>query len=606
MSEVSGEGGPNQVPINGEGRPGLARLAVGLGQGAILYGLYKAVEVKAWPATEAMVFAPAFTLALFLPLSALFAVGAMRPRILMAWLGGTAALLVGLALHDLSRRGSLPPHGLWVGAATLMPTPTLLVCVAAALFIAQSLATAGVRDGRAVAAYPTYFDTAWKFAVQLHFAFSFVGVMWAILFLGAGLFQLIGLDFLYRLIRHAWFSIPVSTLALAAAVHLTDVRAGIVRAIRALVSVLQSWLLPLMTVILAGFLVSLAFTGLDLLWKTGRATALLLSAAAGLVVLINAAYQDGLPDHAPPAVLRWAGRVAAGLILPLMMIAAYALYLRVAQHGWTVDRILAATCIAIGGLYGLGYLRATLALGGWLKHLEPANVGIAVVTVATILALLSPLADPARIAVASQVDRLLSGRVVPERFDFASLRRWGGRYGDAALTALAEDEATAPTIRTPAAQALQAQLGSPAAQLPLAAGRDDIAANLMVPAGTTLPESFLRRDWTAAAPSWQIPNCLKRRGERCEAFLLDLTGDGRDDILLVPAGTGLTVLFAGSDRHDWPLVATSGDVTLKCPRVLDSLRSGQARPTPPAIPDLAVAGRQVRLTPLSKPAAPCP
>lgn len=579
----------------------LARLAIGLCQGAVLYTLYQVAESKVWPATEPTIFAPAFTIAMFIPLSALFAVGALRGRTLAGWLGVSTAVLVGLALHDLARRGGVAVPT-WDRKVAGLPSMTMMISVSLAIFIAQSLVTAADRDRRAFAAYPSYFDIAWKLAIQTNFAFGFVGVMWGILFLGAMLFKLIGLDFLEKLIRHSWFAIPVSTLALAAALHLTDVRAGIVRAIRSLSSVLLSWLLPLLALILAGFLGSLPFTGLDLLWKTGHATALLLGAAAGLVILLNAAYQDGLPEHAPPLVLRVAGRVAAILILPLMTIAGYALYLRVAQHGWTVDRILASVCIAIGTIYGLGYTWATLRRGDWLKPLEPTNIVAAFATVATILALLSPLADPARIAVASQLDRLLSGRVAPEQFDFKSLRRWGGRYGDSALVSLAEDATASEFIRTQATQAMKAFTPAP----PVAATTTDIAANIVSPARTPLPASFLRRDWTTASPSWQIPNCLKRPAERCDAFLLDLTGDGREDILLVPANANLSVLFAGTADGSWPMVATTSDSTVKCPHVLEALRAGQWQPVAPVAGDLEVAGRHLHLTPIGKPTPPCP
>lgn len=113
-----------------------------------------------------------------------------------------------------------------------------------------------------------------------------------------------------------WFSIPTSTLATAAALHVTDVRAGLVRGVRTLVLVLLSWLLPLMALIGAGFLVGLVFTGLEPLWKTQHAAAILLSAAALLIVLLNAAYQDGHPERAAPKILHYAGTLAALLLFP--------------------------------------------------------------------------------------------------------------------------------------------------------------------------------------------------------------------------------------------------------------------------------------------------
>ena len=76
----------------------------------------------------------------------------------------------------------------------------------------------------------------------------FVGVFWGVLWLGAALFNLIGIDAIEKLIEHRWFWIPATTLSLSVAIHLTDVRAGLVRGTRTLVLVLLSWLLPLMTI----------------------------------------------------------------------------------------------------------------------------------------------------------------------------------------------------------------------------------------------------------------------------------------------------------------------------------------------------------------------
>jgi hypothetical protein len=54
----------------------------------------------------------------------------------------------------------------------------------------------------------------------------------------------------------------------------------------------MSWILPVAVVLVAGFICSLPFTGLAALWETRHATSVLLSAAV-LLVLINAAFQNG-------------------------------------------------------------------------------------------------------------------------------------------------------------------------------------------------------------------------------------------------------------------------------------------------------------------------
>src|SRR5690606_31178461 len=123
-------------------------------------------------------------------------------------------------------------------------------------------------------------------------------------------------------------------------------------------------------------------------WKTGSATALVLSAAAALIILINTAYQDGREDNLPPVVLRVAVRVAAVLLTPLILIAIWGLSLRIGQHGLTPDRIIASACALVGVVYAAGYGWAALCpfwkKTAWMKPLERTNVAAAVLTVAVI------------------------------------------------------------------------------------------------------------------------------------------------------------------------------------------------------------------------------
>ena len=210
-------------------------------------------------------------------------------------------------------------------------------------------------DPKFVADYATHFDVAWKIAVQAALAVAFTGAFWGLLWLGAGLFKLINIEFFIDLLQERWFAIPATTLAVSAAIHVTDVRADIVRGIRTLGLSLLSWLLPLMTLIAAGFLATLVFTGVQPLWDTQFATALLLIAFGALVVLLNAAYQDGHDERATPRVLRYPGSFAALALVPLAALAGYALFLRIEQYGWTADRIYASACALVAAFYAAGY-----------------------------------------------------------------------------------------------------------------------------------------------------------------------------------------------------------------------------------------------------------
>ncbi|HET7594746.1 MAG TPA: hypothetical protein VFK49_04780, partial [Stellaceae bacterium] len=216
----------------------MARLATGLAQGLALCLLYSAAEAELWPATQPLVFAPLLVIACFVPVIVLSGLGNMRRRSLLIWAAAAAALLAVLAIHDIDRGAADSGTGFWglffrhQSDLAIWPSAILMVFALVGLFIAHSLVVAGDGERRIIAGYSRYFDAAWKHGVQLALALVFVGLFWGLLELGAGLFKLINLDFLRRLIEHRWFGLPATTLAFASALHVTDARAGIVRGIR--------------------------------------------------------------------------------------------------------------------------------------------------------------------------------------------------------------------------------------------------------------------------------------------------------------------------------------------------------------------------------------
>ncbi|MCD6075604.1 MAG: hypothetical protein K0Q70_2487, partial [Rhodospirillales bacterium] len=79
------------------------RLAIGLAQGLGLYLLYKAIELKTWPATDGLVFAPMVLVVMLVPLVAIVGWGNLHRRTLALWVATATLVLVGLAIHDLLR-----------------------------------------------------------------------------------------------------------------------------------------------------------------------------------------------------------------------------------------------------------------------------------------------------------------------------------------------------------------------------------------------------------------------------------------------------------------------------------------------------------------------
>lgn len=566
----------------------LARISIGLAQGIVLYLLWRSVgtgygetAVRAWPATIPTLFAPLLLVSAFLPVVLLAGVGRLRLPTLAIWTLVAGASLALLAWHDVARQslGDLnsPPF---------LSFP-MFAFTAAALFIAHHLVVPADQARRRFAPFPTYFDTAWKAGVQLALSIGFTGAFWILLQLGAALFNIIGLKFLQDLLGEEWFAIPVTTLAFAIAVQLTDVRDALIRGVRSVVLMLLSWLLLVITVLVAGFLAALPFTGLDGLWDTGSATALVLSAAAALIILINTAYQDGLADNLPPLVLRIAVRVAGVLLTPLMAIAVWGLALRIGQHGLTPDRIIATACTVVGIAYAAGYGFAALQpfwrRGDWMRPLEPTNVATAILSVGVILALFSPLADPARLSVADQTARLARGAVAPDKFDFHFLRFESGRAGEAALARLAASSNADIATRAKTAQAADYS------QDVEASGAPDVTPVIEAwPTTTTLPAEF-----TAAVPADDDRANCSKPGE-CVATLLDMDGDGSPEILMARRTDALLYSRTGdgpwTKRTRYSQSFCSGETVID-PRV--ALKAGALAPVAPDWPALSL-GEGVR------------
>jgi hypothetical protein len=580
------------------------RTVLGLAQGAALYLLYNAADAKVWPATDGQVFAPLVLTAVFVPVLAAAGLGNLRLRTLAIWIAAAIVIVPALGAYDIFH----DPAGGVFGAAAgsrIVPSLPLWFATAAGLAMGHIFITSGDADRAWIARYPRHFDIAWKHAVQVALSGAFVGALWILLVIGATLFDLIGIKFFEDLLHKPWFSIPVTTLAFAAGIHVTDVQAGLVRGVRTVALTLLSWLLPLFALIAIGFLAALPSTGLEPLWKTRYATSLVLVTAAALVVLINAAYQDGAHEHPVAFVLRSAGVGAALALTPLVAIAAYAVMLRVNQYGWTPERVIAAACLVVAACYALGYGLAAIASGPWLRWIETTNVATAIVVLAVILALFSPVADPARIAVADQVARLETGQTPVDKFDFVFLRFHGGRYGMAALDRLRQKQ-DGPEAARIAEKAVAVLASNDEFQMRKALAfheavkpptPEEIAAEITVawPQGQQLPATFLQQDWRAAPYPWQHP-CLTWSSTKCDAVMLDLDGDGAAEILL--AGPYQAFQVYKETGGKWSHL---GELHLSnCPSVRDALLTGRFEIAAPAFSEIKAAGATLQLQQLQQ------
>jgi hypothetical protein len=453
--------------------------------------------------------------------------GAMRRGSLGLWALAAFALIALMAWHS----------GTHLRGEIFWWSPVSAMLIGPLLFIAHELVSSADQARRPIAPYGLYFEEAWKRGVQLALSILFAVLFWGILWLGAALLGFIGFDWFSDLLRQEWFAWPLGGIALGAAVHLADVQPKLLASVRNLALGVLAWLLPVITLVGAVFAGSLAVSGLQPLWDTNAATASLLAGCIGFVLLINAAYQDGEDDKPVNPVLAWSVRIASVLLLVFAILAAWSLALRIGQYGLTPERILAGMAVILSLAFGIGYTIAALLPGRWMALLERVNIALAFAKVALFAAILTPIAPPERLSVNDQLARLERGLVDSKTLDWGLLAFQTGRYGKAALERLAKspDKAIAQT----AAKALAGDVPTPPfAPMPPQAPKDKpvlSAIPVVSPKGARLPESFQATAFLNPQRTDVRPACLMHRQEPmlCKAALLDLTGDGAPEVLVL-------------------------------------------------------------------------
>ena len=124
----------------------------------------------------------------------------------------------------------------------------------------------------------------------------------------------------------------------------------------------------------------------------------------------------------------------------------------------------------------------------------------------------------------------------------------------------------------------------------------DLAAIKVYPAGTVLPANFQDQDWQGVSVTCSKDN-------KCEAYRIDLDGDGVDEVVL--AHRWAWSVFAIGAEGKW---AELGKLEPIDCALRDAFRKGQAARTAPRWQDVAGAGKRAVLTEKDEPkAAPeCP
>lgn len=546
---------PTAAPLPRDERAFIVLLAVL--QGGLMYLAQKGHAGGWWPFAALSGRVCWYTLVLAVP--TMMALSVVRLRDARFWQQAAGATLVVGALAAWAARQATGGPGVEADSV-LAPFGA---SVAVGLFVALPWLQCRLAHGHWRAPYACLFAHAWQNALTLALAALFTGICWLVLWLWGALFALVKIDFFRELFREdAFVYLATGAMAgLGVLIGRTQHRAVMVA--RQVLFAIFTGLLPLLAFIAVLFVASLPFTGLDPLWDMRSAAATLVTVVALLVAFTNSVLQDGTGARPYPG---WLCRlVDAGLaVLPAYaLLALYALWLRIEQYGWTADRVWAVLLAVVVAGYAFGYAWAVLrGRDGWLGPIRPVNRVMSLVVVALAVLANTPVLDPHRIAVASQLQRLADGRTSPGDFDLEWLRHDSGRAGWDATLALREHPAWAGDRERLAELerviARESRWGDPGAvdgAKPPARDAAALRAQVQLAAGAVPPDEDW---WIALAGGLGDRNC-RRASDDCILLTPDLDGDGVRDPLLCTLGNGPgahCVVHARDADGAWAAVAT--------------------------------------------------
>jgi hypothetical protein len=281
---------------------------------------------------------------------------------------------------------------------------------------------------------------SWTDAVIGAASLAFTGAVFLLAWLIAELFHLIGVEVLQHLLENGLFNWMLGGFAFGAAFGLLREREELLATLQRLVMVVLSVLAPVLAIALLQFLASLPFTGLGRLWSSGLPTTpIMLLSGAGAILLTNAVIGNGKEDRSRNRLLRWSALGLVVTVLPLAVVAAISMSVRVQHYGWTPERMWGVVAVGIAIAYGLsGWWSVYRGGRDYDETLRPLQTAMAIGLCAIALFLALPIVDFGAISAKSQIERLKSHRIPPDDFDWKAMAFDFGPAGRRQLKGIVE------------------------------------------------------------------------------------------------------------------------------------------------------------------------
>lgn len=286
--------------------------------------------------------------------------------------------------------------------------------------------------------YADLFENGWNNHFFFLFSGIFTGGCLLILLVGTTLFDSIGIAVSEIIWNDQITPIIISTL-LAAGIGISREHETLIFKIRSVFFALFHVMAFLAAIIIVLFAITLPFSWQGL-FNNKETSTILLSLVAVSILLLNSFVDLTGDEDNKTKLSTGASRLFSVqiLLLPILsLLSVYAIILRIQQYGLMPNRLIALSIAILLTLYGLSYSYQLLKQKGvWQQGIANANALLALIWLVTLIALSSPLLDPVRLSVASQLGRLQNNQISVENFDFYALRHHLGNAGKNAFDTL--------------------------------------------------------------------------------------------------------------------------------------------------------------------------
>ena len=553
--------------------PPVGAFALALAQALALWLLHQAIEDQTWPATNAGLLLGVYLVVIFVPLT-LLVLWSLRSKNIL-WLS-TVAMGIFLLWTASKSFIDLNSLGLSIALDEDRIAGFLLPWTIAWLITLPMLRT-GLETTLTHMPYSALFRNTWRSYLTLAESALFTGVFWLLLLLWAALFQTLGNDFFRMIFTDQRFAYPATTLTFAAATQLIGQKDRFIDGVLDQVLGLLKWLLPLAGIIVVVFSLALLPKLPSLVVSQERIvdSAILLALVAATLLLFNAAYREGGVEPGYGHLLQQALRVVPPLLTLIALTALYSVGLRWLDVGLTPPRYWGLVTAIFAALYSMGYAYASVRTGPWMQAIQKVNRNVSAILLATLLLSLTPIADPLRLSVASQLQRALNAETADTQTSaLVFLRFESGQLGRKALDDISSGRSLASspdrvmTLRSQAAEiaglgekpltTLVNDLEDAIARYPIWRAKLEV-----IPVETVIPPSLedaLRTEFmrSPSANKWQDNDPSP------SLAFLDLDGDSTNEAILFFGSTGGSSsylksyrVFRLSDDHWQPLSSGS-------------------------------------------------